>query len=150
MARIRLLITDEQLRHAVGLLLGGEHELVSEDEELLVTDQPTASSLPTVVIGSAALPRPFSHESLLCAVRRAATEPVLTPTERRLYEALRAASPHPVSREQLRRAAFPNGGDDRMLNLYVHYLREKLERDGVRRIFASRGKGYYLDADRMP
>jgi DNA-binding response OmpR family regulator len=49
-----------------------------------------------------------------------------------------------VSREALKRAAFVNGGDDRMLNLYIHYLREKLEQDGIRRIFASRGKGYYL------
>jgi DNA-binding response OmpR family regulator len=137
-------ITDERLRYAVRLLLEKEHVLTCDDAELLVTDRATDTSLPTLVIGSPALPRPFSHEALRAAVREALRTPLLTPTETRLYEALRAASPAPVSREQLKRAAFVNGGDDRMLNLYIHYLREKLEQDGIRRIFASRGKGYYL------
>ena len=69
--------------------------------------------------------------------------PALTPTERRLFEALREASSAPVSREELFRVAFGTEEDDGRLNLYICYLRKKIEADGKKRIFACRGKGYY-------
>ena len=37
------------------------------------------------------------------------------------------------------------GADEGVLNVYVHYLREKLERGGEKIIISSRGLGYKID-----
>ena len=62
----------------------------------------------------------------------------------RSYRALKEASPSFVSREALVRAVFDTDEDAGKLNLYIHYLRKKIETDGKKRIFACRGKGYSL------
>ena len=38
-----------------------------------------------------------------------------------------------------------NGASDGLINIYVHYLREKLEKSGERIILSSRGQGYKID-----
>ena len=48
-----------------------------------------------------------------------------------------------VTRETIMRSVW-NGGNDRLVNIYVHYLREKLEGDGERIIISSRGEGYRI------
>lgn len=93
------------------------------------------------------LPRPFDEELFLTALeelRRGDAPPTLTPTERRLLAVLIEAEGEPVSRQALLVAAFGKEEADNqgLLNVYIHYLREKLERDGKKRIFAHRGKGY--------
>lgn len=95
--------------------------------------------------GSFYLTRPFSQKSLVAALT-ALTEkdvPVLTPTEEKLFRLLREAQGAPVARSVLLREVWGEDGNDRLLNLYIHYLREKLEKDGTRRIFSARGKGYF-------
>lgn len=154
MAEICILTDDERLYRMLTLLCEEAGHTVGTDAPvLLVTDKasvPTRlSALPRILIGENDLPRPFSHrrfkECLAARIAEDATPP-LTPTEERLYEVLRAASPNPVSREELSRLVFGSAGEDAKLTLYIHYLRKKLEKDGVKRIFASHGKGYFYDA----
>lgn len=49
-----------------------------------------------------------------------------------------------VSRSTLFCEVFGGEGDEGIVNVYIHYLRKKLERDGIRRILALRGKGYAI------
>ena len=154
MAQICILTDDERLYRMLTLLSEESGHTVGTDAPvLLITDKESLparlASLPRLIIGKDGLPRPFSHrrfrETLEELLSREALPP-LTPTEERLYRVLRAASPHPVAREKLCRLVFGDGGDDTKLNLYIHYLRKKLEKDGVKRIFADRGKGYFYNA----
>jgi DNA-binding response OmpR family regulator len=56
-----------------------------------------------------------------------------------------AANGQPVSREELYFAAWGEGEcKGELVNLYLHYLRKKLEENGRRFIFAVRGRGYCL------
>ena len=50
-----------------------------------------------------------------------------------------------VPREELLRNVWGEGADGGVLNVYVHYLREKLECLGEKIIIASRGQGYKID-----
>lgn len=153
MARIQISCKDERLAHLLYLLLKEEHTVTADAPALLVTDEASIplslAHLPVLIIGDGGLARPFSHSALRHAVNaslKGEASSVLTATEARLFRTLREASPHPVSREVLIRSAFGEDGNDRLLNLYIHYLRKKLEADGKKRIFACRGKGYYYDA----
>ncbi len=67
----------------------------------------------------------------------------LTPTEEKLFALLKNANGMPVPRQTLMSEVWGEGASEGLLNLYIHYLREKLEKDGKRRIFAARGKGYF-------
>ena len=50
-----------------------------------------------------------------------------------------------VSREELIRSIWGEGADGGVLNVYVHYLREKLEFEGEKIILSSRKQGYRID-----
>ena len=50
-----------------------------------------------------------------------------------------------VSRSELIRSVWGSDGNDSLINVYVHYLREKLERGSERFIFSSRREGYKLE-----
>jgi len=50
-----------------------------------------------------------------------------------------------VSREELIRTVWGEGADGGVLNVYVHYLREKLEFAGEKIILSSRKHGYRID-----
>ena len=150
--------TDDCRLYRILLILIKEcgHTVGDHAPALLITDQKEISrhlsSLPCLKIGDDGLPRPFLHTRLKEEIEkrlRPDTLPLLTPTEKRLFDALRAASPAPVARDVLEKAAFGDGCDDGMLNLYIHYLRKKLEADGKKRIFAARGKGYFYVDDTL-
>ena len=49
-----------------------------------------------------------------------------------------------VSREELLRKIWKNNADGGVINVYVHYLREKLETDGEKIIISSRKQGYKI------
>ena len=155
MAEICILTADTRLYRMLTLLVREcGHEVGEKAPQLVLTDKESLPerllSLPAIRIGGDGLPRPFSHTELKDHIRAAladtVTPPPLTPTERRLYDALLAASPTPVDRRTLSRAVFGTEEDDGRLNLYIHYLRKKIEADGKKRIFAAHGKGYYYDA----
>ena len=72
----------------------------------------------------------------------------LTEREAHIFRLLYEAEGAPVSRAYLTREVFPDAreGED-ALNVYIHYLRKKLERNGRRLIRAHRGGGYALLLD---
>ena len=67
----------------------------------------------------------------------------LTSREYELFTVLRQANGASVSREEICRKIW--GCDEtESLNIYIHYLRKKLECNGVKVIKSHRGKGYSL------
>lgn len=68
----------------------------------------------------------------------------LTELEYALFDLIVNAGDTPVSREEILRQVWQDEADGGIVNVYIHYLREKLETDGNRVILASRGRGYSL------
>ena len=68
----------------------------------------------------------------------------LTHLEYLLLARLAAEKGSPVSRKVLLLDVFEGAEDEGLLNVYIHYLRKKLEKNGRRMIFAVRGQGYVL------
>lgn len=72
----------------------------------------------------------------------------LSEREALLFRLLYEAGGEAVSREALARAVFPNAeAPEDSVNVYIHYLRKKLERNKKRLIRAHRGGGYSLLTD---
>lgn len=152
MAEILILTEDPRLYRMLCLLCEeAGHTVGAAASSLVVTNQKEISSrfssLPVLLIGETGLSRPFSHIEFKKRIEELLSEeslPVFTPTEEKLYRILKNASPDFVSRDTLMREVFEERTDTGKLNLYIHYLRKKIEMDGKKRIFASRGKGYCL------
>lgn len=89
--------------------------------------------------GGAILPLPDAS-ALLCGGERIR----LTSTEWALFSCLWEAKGAFVAKEQLHRAVWGGQGDAGVVNVYVHYLRQKLEKNGRRYILSSRKEGYAL------
>ena len=70
-------------------------------------------------------------------------EYLLTEKEYMLYDILKNADGEPVDRLSICEKLWGEL-DDNSLNLYIHYLRQKLEHSGTKAIRAHRGKGYSL------
>lgn len=69
----------------------------------------------------------------------------LSVTEYALLAALDGADGNYLTREALLRAVWGGNEEDAgIVGVYIHYLRRKIEKDGVKRIFSSRGRGYRL------
>ncbi len=68
----------------------------------------------------------------------------LTEVEYALLSALVQANGSFISRDALRNAVWGSQSSDGLLNVYIHYLREKLENGGERVILSSRKSGYAL------
>lgn len=68
----------------------------------------------------------------------------LSKTEFHLLRTLTEANGAFVDRETLLKSAFEPGASQSALNVYIHYLREKLERGETRLIVASRKLGYAM------
>ena len=68
----------------------------------------------------------------------------LTDLEEALFMKLYSARGEFVCRAELF-SVFADGSSESMRNVYIHYLREKLERDGARVIISSRKHGYKID-----
>ncbi len=109
------------------------------------------------------IPLPFSHSELSKKISKADTqrsrlrlegdsavtlgnrEIKLTSLEYKLLSCLVEAGGF-VSRERLLSEVF-GGGDGGMINVYIHYLRTKLETEGERIIISSRKEGYRVRED---
>ena len=157
MKKIRILTRDERLLRELSLLLPKDFTL-SEDADFVILDADTATLKDAkrrrVLIITRTpkesernvLARPFSFSALEEALHRVFDDGdavFLSSTEEKLLSLLKNAKGMPVSRARLMNEIWGNGDSDNLLNLYIHYLREKLEKDGKRRIFAVRGKGYF-------
>ncbi len=68
----------------------------------------------------------------------------LTEVESRLLSLLITAK-EPISREEIIDRVWDNEADGGVVNVYIHYLREKLEGEGEKVILSSRKLGYYVD-----
>ena len=68
----------------------------------------------------------------------------LTELEFLLFSLIVEAGGEAVSREEILERVWHGEADGGIVNVYIHYLREKLESGGERVIVASRGKGYSL------
>ena len=105
------------------------------------------------------LQKPFTHEELIrlvssdtavltlgdkCAFLRG-KHIKLTEVEFALISLLFDAKGEFVSREELISAVWGPDFDGGVLNVYIHYLREKLERGGEKIIISSRKNGYKID-----
>lgn len=103
--------------------------------------------------------RPFTHEELIrlvsgdaalltlgdkCAFLRG-RHIRLTEVEFALLSAIFDKKGEFVSREELISAVWGPDFDGGVLNVYIHYLREKLECDGEKIIISSRKNGYKID-----
>ena len=85
-----------------------------------------------------------------CAVLLDGERICLTRLEYALLSRLAAEHGNPVSKDTLYREIFSGEGDEGIVNVYIHYLRRKLECDGRRRITALRGRGYALREEERP
>ena len=122
---------------------------------------PAADRLITVGRVGADLSRPFSEEALLSAIsgfgsraelslgNRCAylrgREIKLTEVEFDLLSRLVFAGGEFIPREKLLRDVWGDECEGGVLNVYIHYLREKLETEGEKIIFSSRKMGYKID-----
>ena len=68
----------------------------------------------------------------------------LTELEYALFELLYSKKGAFVSREEILDAVWNGRADKGIINVYVHYLREKLERGGEKIILSSRNYGYKI------
>lgn len=135
------------------------------DAEFVKDTNPSAAGSTDVVYmsrgGEAQLTIPFTEEEILSVLsgdssggatlalgKRCAyiheREIKLTEVEFSLLSALYSAGGF-VSREELLRSVWGEGADGGVLNVYVHYLREKLEFAGEKIIISSRKLGYKID-----
>lgn len=69
----------------------------------------------------------------------------LTDVEYRLLECLVNACPEFVSRQELLDTVWAGERDTGVVNVYIHYLRQKLEKSGNKVIISSRSYGYKID-----
>ena len=69
----------------------------------------------------------------------------LTEVEYALFSALMRRGGEFASREEILNEVWGDGADSGIINVYVHYLREKLEEKGEKIIVSSRKMGYKID-----
>lgn len=131
--------------------------------DLLLTDTVTENPDAVLIGEGGALPRLFKHEELFALLDRSGEADIclslipathgayvfgeavkLTEVEYKLLEVILASDGF-VSKEELLERVWGEGYDLGVVNVYVHYLRRKLERDGKRVIVSSRNEGYKID-----
>lgn len=79
-----------------------------------------------------------SRQSVLLA----GEEVPLTAVEFRLFCCLYEAKGQYLTREELHRRVWDEEGDAGVVNVYIHYLRQKLEKNGQKLFYSARGRGY--------
>lgn len=148
-------VTPEGARDCEVLLTDSDSYTVEHQRQVLLTRDSSVAG---------ALHIPFGYDELFSAVERtddiedrgltvAKEEPVaylgnrkikLTDVEYRLLSALLQADGF-ISREELLYRVWGGERDLGVVNVYVHYLREKLECEGEKVIISSRREGYKID-----
>lgn len=83
-------------------------------------------------------------DSEKCAVLRGESIK-LTEVEYALFSALMKRGGEFAKREEILREVWGDDADSGVINVYVHYLREKLETEGEKIIVSSRKMGYKID-----
>ena len=173
MKRIGVISNDPKLYNKIRLLLLGIAEVeqfkssAKAKYSLIIADT-DSSDMPDfecVTLGSGGdLPLPFRHEDMIALVmgtegeaerflslsgdgRHAyisGEEIKLTEVEYKLLEVILNADGF-VPKEYILDTVWGDGYDLGVVNVYVHYLRKKLEKDGTKVIISSRNEGYKID-----
>lgn len=166
MKAVTLYTKNEALRRRIELILRGCAEVAvgvpdEPSHNLAIIDRETVED--AELIGIELPSEPISHEWLISAVnngtvqngRRITHNPssrevslgeksvTLTEVEYRLFAALMSRQGF-ISREELSQTVWGEH-ESGLLNVYVHYLREKLEKNGEKIIISSRREGYKID-----
>ena len=68
----------------------------------------------------------------------------LTDVEYKLLDLILSADSF-VSKQEILHTVWGEGYDEGVVNVYIHYLRRKLEKDGKKVIISSRNEGYKID-----
>lgn len=168
--RIAVKTRDNYLFQKIYLILSEEHTVLRTEDgaeifDLLITDGGESPKVGVITMGRTdeamlripfteselrtALPTGKSEESLLtlgdkCVFLRGIKIP-LTELELALLSELYHAKGEFISREALLGSVWGVGCTDGILNVYIHYLREKLESGGEKIILSSRKHGYKID-----
>ena len=169
MRTVTVYTRDRALYRRIALILRGRASVTLAESEgaamagdVLVIDR--ASFGDTALTGLELPSGPFSHEWLIEAVERGAAVNAkrialnsalrevsvgertvsLTEVEFKLFSALFERFGY-ASREELIDRVWDGARDAGVVNVYVHYLREKLEAGGERVILSSRREGYMID-----
>lgn len=171
MKRIGVLTESSIVYNKIRLLLRGECEVDRlregdglEGYALVLADVGIAPEGAITLGDGGDIPLPFRHEDILAVVGNADSGPEdyvrlrgdgrhaeisgrrvrLTEVEYKLLARLIRADGL-VSREELLESVWGEGFDAGVVNVYVYYLRKKLEKDGKKVIISSRGEGYGID-----
>ena len=169
MKRVLVLTGDAYLLQKIRLELEGELECItSGDADIVIADVDTSNKIPYGAITmsrevNADISLPFRlgelREMLTPKEVKALTlgdrcamldgkAVKLTDVEFALLRAIYSRGGRYVKREELLDEVWGGNADSGVINVYVHYLREKLEKNGERVILASRGEGYRIN-DRL-
>ena len=141
-------------------------EDTAEGYDLILADLRCKADAPAdaVTLGvGGTLPLSFRHEELLSLVNgsekkadaitlSASTHSAylsgeiikLTEVEYKLLDVILSADGY-VSKQELLDTVWGDGYDEGVVNVYVYYLRRKLEKDGKRVIISSRNEGYKIN-----
>lgn len=170
MKRIAVVTRDEFLYKKIALsladcdtvMLGSDDEVFDFDRVFLDIDTCDAASVGKVTMSRRSvcdLPIPFDidaparylSETAMAKLIPERREVILggvsvklTELEFALLALIVEAGGEAVSRERILEEVWHSEADGGIVNVYIHYLREKLECGGERVIVASRGKGYSL------
>ena len=163
---VLVLSRDAYLIQKIKLELDGELECVTNtDADILLVDVDTVEKIPSGAItmsrsADADIALPFKLGQLRELLMPKAPEALtlgdkcaildgksvkLTDVEFALLKAIYSRGGGYVKREELLNEVWGGNADSGVINVYVHYLREKLEMSGERVILASRGEGYKVD-----
>ena len=166
MKKILALVKDEVLMQKIRLALFGQAEIYAADRiETERADLVIRESSGALFLGDARLSLPLSLSELrraVYAVEASETPKLsldpesrcaifggeitkLTDAEFRLLSVLAEAGGEFVSRKKILSEVWGGEAGSGVVNVYVHYLREKLERGGVKLIFSSRAEGYRIE-----
>lgn len=162
--RVALDFHDKYLKRKIELILADLALFAAaEDAEIIFTDSLAVSGdSRKISVGKTdeySLKLPFTDGELLSLLPKRESKKIalfgtrvflgdeeikLTELEFSLLSRLLSGGGDFVSREELS-GVFADAKSASMLNVYIHYLREKLERDGARIILSSRKSGYKID-----
>ena len=161
MKKVLLLASDGLLKQKIHLALYDRAEVSETDgdgAELLIREGDGC-----IYVGERRLSLPLSLSELWEAVEDGESERLLsldgesksailggeiiklTEVEYRLLAALASARGDFVSRRRLLAEVWGEGASGGILNVYIHYLRDKLEGRGEKLILSSRTEGYKID-----
>lgn len=161
--RVRISTADPYLYQKILLELGEGYVPVEIGEELRITDldsaEARAGDITLSRTAEADVRMPFRLGELRARTSRRGRRLTLseggatldgeqirlTEVEEGLLRAIYARGGGYASRGELLSEVWGEGADGGILNVYVHYLREKLERAGERVILSSRKEGYAIN-----